>query len=84
VLFLPAMAPDMTATDEEALALLRSGKNVISLSGADSMPTARADGFGERVTEACLEGNSTFHATGVNPGRTTHPQHGEHIWSRTG
>jgi 2,4-diaminopentanoate dehydrogenase len=68
VLFLPAMAPDMTATDEEALALLRSGKNVISLSGADSMPTARADGFGERVTAACLAGNTTFHATGVNPG----------------
>jgi hypothetical protein len=68
VLFLPAMAPDMSATDAEALALLRSGKNVISLSGADSMPTARADGYGERVQAACQDGGSTFHATGVNPG----------------
>jgi 2,4-diaminopentanoate dehydrogenase len=68
VLFLPAMAPDMSQTDEEALDLLRSGKNVISVSGADSMPTARADGFGARVEAACATGRSTFHATGVNPG----------------
>jgi 2,4-diaminopentanoate dehydrogenase len=68
VLFLPALAPDMSSTDDEALRLLRSGKDVISLSGADSMPAVRADGFGARIEAACAVGASTFHATGVNPG----------------
>jgi hypothetical protein len=68
VLFLPAMLPDTTESDREAVELLRSGKSVISLTGNHSMPAAAGNGFGEAVEEACRIGGSTFTAAGVNPG----------------
>ena len=68
VLFLPAMLPDTTESDREAVELLRSGKSVISLTGDHSMPAAAGNGFGEAVEEACRIGDSTFTAAGVNPG----------------
>jgi hypothetical protein len=68
VLFLPAMLPDTTESDREDVALLRSGKSVISLTGDHSMPAAAENGFGEAVEDVCRIGDSTFTATGVNPG----------------
>jgi hypothetical protein len=68
VLFLPAMLPDTTEIDREAVELLRSGKSIISLTGDHSMPAAAGNGFGEAVEEACRIGDSTFTAAGVNPG----------------
>ena len=68
VLFLPAMLPDTAESDSEAIELLKTGKNVISLTGNHSMPAVAGNGFGEAVEEACRIGHSTFAAAGVNPG----------------
>jgi 4-hydroxy-tetrahydrodipicolinate reductase len=68
VLFLPAMLPDTTESDREAIELLRSGESVISLTGDHSMPAAAGNGFGEAVEEACRISDSTFTSTGVNLG----------------
>ena len=67
VICCPHLRPDMTESDKDIIDLLRSGKNVISVSGAHSMPTA-IPGYGEQFEAACREGNSTFTASGLNPG----------------
>ena len=68
MLFLPAVRPDLAATDAEICALLRSGKNVISLTGAHSMPAAVSPDYAAQFIEACIEGGTSFAAAGVNPG----------------
>jgi hypothetical protein len=67
VLHCPALYPDMTGNDADICELLRSGKNVISVSGAHSMPQA-IPGYAEQFERACRDGGSTFAAGGVNPG----------------
>ena len=67
VLHCPKLYPDMTDNDADVCALLRSGKHVISLTGAHSMPQA-IPGYAEQFEQACAEGGSTFVAGGINPG----------------
>ncbi|MGE4432010.1 MAG: hypothetical protein AB7E05_14850 [Sphingobium sp.] len=54
-------------TDDEICELLRRGFNVIT-----SMPYQNLDvrepEVGKAIAQACLDGGSTFHAAGVNPG----------------
>ncbi len=47
--------------------LLRSGKNVVTTSGL-IYPQALGGRVFERLNEACLEGGTSFHGTGLNPG----------------
>ncbi len=47
--------------------LLAGGKNVITVVGY-LYPQAHGDTVVERLRDACLEGGSTFHGTGLNPG----------------
>jgi len=68
VLFCAQLRPDLQSNDDQICALLRSGKNVISVTGAHSMPMAFANGYGQQFEEACRIGNSSMAAAGVNPG----------------
>jgi hypothetical protein len=47
--------------------LLASGKNVVTTAGL-IFPAWRAGETRARLEEACREGNSSFYATGINPG----------------
>jgi len=68
VLFCPNLRPDMSQSDQDICDLLRSGKNVISVSGAHSMPSGISDAYARRFEEACRQGGVTFAAAGINPG----------------
>lgn len=68
VLHCPRLTPDQETSDQDILALLRSGKNVISVSGSHSMPSAISAEYAARFEAACAEGGSTFAAAGINPG----------------
>ncbi|MBX3510338.1 MAG: hypothetical protein KF700_03995 [Hyphomonadaceae bacterium] len=59
--------PDQTV--DEVAALLASGKNVCS-TGLMSLihPRLMAPAHREKIEAACAKGNTTFHATGINPG----------------
>src|SRR3954463_13464679 len=59
VLFCPRQELDSTATDTDIVDLLRSGKNVISVTGAHSFPAA-IPGYAEQFEQACRDGGSTF------------------------
>ena len=63
-------APMIPSLDE-VVALLRSGKNVVTPVGWFYPPDKEA----VPLTEACLAGNATLHGTGINPGGITelHP-----------
>lgn len=52
---------------DEIVALLRSGKNVVTTSGL-IYPQALDGGVFERLDAACREGGVSFHGTGLNPG----------------
>jgi hypothetical protein len=58
---------DMEAMHDDVCALLRSGKNVISVAYYMA-PELHGEQFTRRLAGACREGNSTLHGTGVNPG----------------
>jgi 2,4-diaminopentanoate dehydrogenase len=58
--------PDNTNTDD-IVALLTSGKSVISTTSYTHLPTFGAD-VDDRITRACGEGGSRFHAAGEHPG----------------
>jgi hypothetical protein len=47
--------------------MLASGKNVVTTAGL-IFPAWKANDTRSRLEAACLEGNSSFHATGINPG----------------
>jgi hypothetical protein len=66
VISCPQARPDMSESDRDITDLLRSGKNVISVSGAYSMPAA-IPGYSEQFESACRDGGSTFAAAGLNP-----------------
>jgi hypothetical protein len=52
---------------DDVVALLRSGKNVVTTAGL-IYPQALNPTVYDRLTEACTEGQSSFHGTGLNPG----------------
>ncbi|MGV0791713.1 NAD(P)H-dependent amine dehydrogenase family protein [Mycolicibacterium sp. XJ1819] len=58
--------PDNTNTDD-IVALLASGKNVITTTSYNHLPTFGADAD-ERVRRACAEAGTRFHAAGEHPG----------------
>jgi 2,4-diaminopentanoate dehydrogenase len=66
VISCPQARPDMSESDRDITDLLRSGKNVISVSGAHSMPAA-IPGYSKQFEAACADGGSTFAAAGLNP-----------------
>jgi hypothetical protein len=68
VLFCGQLRPDLQSNDDQICALLRSGKNVISVTGAHSMPMAFANGYAAQFETACRIGNSSMAAAGINPG----------------
>lgn len=53
--------------DEDIMALLRSGKNVITTAG-NHYPQAHGAARAELFENACREGNSTLYGVGMNPG----------------
>ncbi|MGE0387209.1 MAG: hypothetical protein AB7Q97_20995 [Gammaproteobacteria bacterium] len=67
VIHCPRLSPDMRENDRDICDLLRAGRNVISVSGAHSMPAA-IPGYAAQFEAACRAGGSTFAAAGVNPG----------------
>lgn len=67
VLFCPRQEFDPSVTDADIVDLLRSGKDVISVTGAHSFPAA-IPGYAEQFEEACRVGGSTFSHGGINPG----------------
>ncbi|RDH79489.1 dihydrodipicolinate synthase [Mycolicibacterium moriokaense] len=58
--------PDNTNTDD-IVALLASGKSVITTTSYSHLPTFGA-GVDERIRRACREAGSRFHAAGEHPG----------------
>ncbi len=58
--------PDNTNTDD-IVALLESGKNVITTTSYTHLPTFGADAD-ERIRRACGEAGTRFHAAGEHPG----------------
>jgi 2,4-diaminopentanoate dehydrogenase len=58
--------PDNTNTDD-IVALLESGKSVITTTSYIHLPTFGAD-VHERINLACAEGGTRFHAAGEHPG----------------
>ena len=58
--------PDNTNTDD-IVALLESGKNVITTTSYNHLPTFGADAD-ERIHRACGEAGTRFHAAGEHPG----------------
>ncbi len=58
---------DHMVHDEDIIALLRSGKNVISING-NSYPPAWEARRRQAYEQACQEGGSSFLGTGLNPG----------------
>ncbi|WP_342244601.1 hypothetical protein [Pseudomonas sp. OTU5201] len=67
VLHMPMLEPTADNSDEEVLALLASGKNVISVRGY-YWPRWRGVEYEQRFLDACAEGGSTLHGNGICPG----------------
>ncbi len=53
--------------DDDIIALLRSGKNVITTVG-NHYPQAHGTERAQRFDEACRDGNATLYGVGMNPG----------------
>ena len=53
--------------DDEILWLLRSGRNIITALPYQHVKLTREPEFVAKLEQACLEGGSVFHATGVDP-----------------
>ena len=67
VVFTPLVGPDPMLNHADAMALLRSGKNVV-LAHDYFHPAAIGATFAAEVVEACERGRSTVFATGSQPG----------------
>lgn len=52
---------------EDFCELLAAGKNVITVVGY-MYPKVYGEGLVARLQQACIQGNSSFHSTGLNPG----------------
>jgi 2,4-diaminopentanoate dehydrogenase len=61
------LAPTMEEMDDDVLALLASGKNVISTAGYFA-PRVRGQDLVDRIEEACHTGNTSLHGGGIEPG----------------
>ena len=60
-------AIDQTEIDNDVIALLESGKSVIS-STSYYYPPYRGGEYAKRLEDACKKGKSCLHASGANPG----------------
>jgi hypothetical protein len=67
VLHAAQMAADMTASDRDVVALLKSGKNVISSTGYH-YPFRHGRDYVEMLHRACKQGGASLLGTGVHPG----------------
>lgn len=67
VLHMPMLEPTTDKSDAEVVALLESGKNVISLRGY-FWPAWRGAEYERKFLDACERGQSTLHGNGINPG----------------
>jgi len=67
VVHMPMLEPTTDNSDREVLALLASGKNVISIRGY-FWPRWRGAEYEQRFLDACARGGSTLHGTGISPG----------------
>ncbi|HSV84645.1 MAG TPA: hypothetical protein VLK85_36035 [Ramlibacter sp.] len=67
VLHMPMLEPTTENSDREVIALLASGKNVISIRGY-FWPRWRGADYEAQFIEACRKGNSTLFGTGICPG----------------
>ena len=67
VLHCAAAIPDYRAYDEDVIALLESGKNVVS-AAAYFYPQAHGADYAATLDTACKKGGASLHGTGVNPG----------------
>ena len=61
------LAPTMEEMDDDVMALLESGKNVISTAGYFA-PRVRGQALVDRIERACLAGNTSLHGGGIEPG----------------
>jgi hypothetical protein len=69
VLYMPQGEMDPLAAVDDVCRLLASGKNVISTAVTGLIyPASMGHGVVDRLTAACAEGRSSFHATGIEPG----------------
>ncbi|VXD04218.1 conserved hypothetical protein [Pseudomonas sp. 9AZ] len=67
VLHMPMLEPTSEASDQDVIALLASGKNVISVRGY-YWPRWRGVEYERQFLDACAQGNSTLHGNGICPG----------------
>lgn len=69
VLYMPQGEMNPAGVIDDVCALLASGKNVISTAlTALIYPESLGDEVVSRLDDACWQGSSTFHATGIEPG----------------
>jgi len=67
VVYAPRMHPDIRHMDDDVLALLRSGKNVVTPAGYWYPPLYGPE-YTQAIQAACREGNTTLFGAGENPG----------------
>jgi hypothetical protein len=67
VLHCPRITLPYDALVDDVVALLESGKNVVSIAGFH-WPAAHGEAYARRLHEAGLRGNATLTGVGVNPG----------------
>ncbi len=67
VLHMPILEPTPEASDREVIALLESGKSLISVRGY-YWPRWRGVDYEKKFLYACAKGNSTLHGNGICPG----------------
>jgi 2,4-diaminopentanoate dehydrogenase len=67
VLYMPMLEPTTEKSDREVLALLESGKSVISIRGY-YWPRWRGAEYEQKFLDACAKGRSTLHGNGICPG----------------
>lgn len=66
VIYTP-LAADLAQLDDDVVALLSSGKNVVTSAGYFA-PISRGAAVRDRLEAACRAGNSTLFGTGIEPG----------------
>ncbi|MFW3895167.1 hypothetical protein [Pseudomonas bharatica] len=67
VLHMPMLESTTDVSDDQVLALLGAGKNVISVRGY-YWPRWRGAAYEQRFIQACEQGGSTLHGNGICPG----------------
>lgn len=67
VIHAPRAAGHLEEMNDDLERLLRAGKNVVTVA-IGIAPERHGPGFVKRLEDACRAGNSTFHATGIDPG----------------